>query len=83
MQVILNVNNSRALAELAHGDCFITIDTENTQNQNIYMVVDSLGFRDRISSENGLAVEVQSGQLFVFPLDTMVKPVGAKLMVTY
>ena len=82
MKVILDVKNSCTFDELAPGDCFITIETEDTQN--IYMVVlDPLELDEFISRENGLAVDVQSGKLFAFPPETVVKPVGAKLMVVY
>lgn len=82
MEVILNVNNSCTFDELVAGDCFITVDTEDTKN--IYMVVfDPLELDELVERENGLAVDVQSGKLFAFPTNTVVKPVGAKLTVTY
>lgn len=79
MEVILNVQNTCTFDGLLCGQCFMTVDAEDTQD--IYMVVKTP--LKNLEEGQGLAADVRSGKLFNFRLDEIVKPVDAKLTVTY
>lgn len=79
MEVILNVQNTCTFAGLLCGQCFMTVDAEDTQD--IYMVVETP--LNSLEENRGLAADVRSGKLFNFRMDETVKPVDATLTVTY